>query len=35
MNNKQNFKISQVKENSLIVGVDIGSMNHYAKAFDW
>lgn len=35
MNSKQNFKISQVKENSLIIGVDIGSLNHYAKAFDW
>lgn len=35
MNSKQNFKISQVKENSLIIGVDIGSLTHYARAFDW
>lgn len=35
MNTIQNFKISQVKENTLIVGVDIGSSVHYARVFDW
>lgn len=35
MNTIQNFKISQVKENTLIVGVDIGSSIHYARVFDW
>lgn len=31
----QNSKISQVKESSLIVGIDIGSTTQYARAFDW
>jgi len=35
MNYTQNDKIFQVKESSLVVGVDIGSETHYARAFDW
>ena len=32
---KQNQKINQVKECTLVVGIDIGSPTHYARAFDW
>ena len=32
MNNTQNQKIVQVTDKTLIVGVDIGSENHYARA---
>ena len=32
MNNTQNQKIAQVTDKTLIVGVDIGSDNHYARA---
>ena len=32
MNNTQNQKIAQVTDKTLIVGVDIGSENHYARA---
>lgn len=35
MNCKQNQKINQVKESTLVVGIDIGSTTHYARAFDW
>ena len=35
MNYKQNQKINQVKESTLVVGIDIGSTTHYARAFDW
>lgn len=35
MNCKQNQRINQVEEFSLVVGIDIGSTNHYARAFDW
>lgn len=35
MNYKQNEKINQVKESTLIVGVDIGSTTQYVRAFDW
>lgn len=31
----QNRKIMQVTETTLVVGVDIGSQWHYARAFDW
>jgi transposase len=31
----QNFKISQVTENTLVIGVDIAKSKHYARAFDW
>ena len=35
MNCKQNKKINQVKESTLVVGIDIGSTTQYARAFDW
>ncbi len=35
MDYTQNEKIAQVTENTLIVGVDIGGENHYARAFNW
>lgn len=35
MNYTQNRKIAQVTETTLVVGVDIGSQWHYARAFDW
>lgn len=35
MNYTQNQKIEQITEKTLIVGVDIGSRIHYARAFDW
>ena len=31
----QNEKILQVGEENLIVGIDVGSSKHYARAFDW
>jgi transposase len=35
MNYTQNAKIAQVTEKTLIIGVDIGSERHYARAFNW
>ena len=35
MNFTQNTKINQVSENSIVIGVDIASDLHYARAFDW
>jgi transposase len=35
MNLTQNEKISQVKEDTIVIGVDIASEVHYARAFDW
>ena len=35
MNCKQNERINQVKVETLVVGIDIGSNTHYARAFDW
>lgn len=35
MNSTQNKKISQVKETTLIVGVDVGSEKHFFRAFNW
>lgn len=35
MNCKQNQKINQVKDTTLVVGIDIGSTTQYARAFDW
>ena len=34
MNYTQNEKIEQVTATTLVVGVDIGSQTHYARAFD-
>lgn len=35
MNFTQNDKINQVKESTIIVGIDIASEVHYARAFNW
>ena len=35
MNYTQNNKIMQVKETTLVVGVDVGSENNYARCFDF
>lgn len=34
MHCKQNQKIQQVKDCTLVVGIDIGSTIHYVRAFD-
>ena len=33
--NTQNAKIKSITEKTLIIGIDIGSETHYARAFDW
>ena len=33
--NTQNAKIASITEKSLIVGIDVGSETHFARAFDW
>lgn len=33
--NKQNAKIKAITEKTLIVGIDIASEAHYARAFNW
>lgn len=35
MNNKQNQKIMQITSETIVVGVDIGSEENYARAFDY
>ncbi|OPX83662.1 MAG: hypothetical protein A4E53_04497 [Pelotomaculum sp. PtaB.Bin104] len=35
MKRTQNEKISQIKIETLIVGIDIGKETHYARAFDY
>lgn len=35
MNFTQNKKLEQVKDTTLVIGIDIGSESHYARAFDW
>jgi transposase len=35
MNFKQNEKLNQLSERSIVIGVDIASEIHYARAFDW
>ncbi len=35
MNSTQNKKIAQVKETTMIVGIDVGSEKHYFRAFNW
>lgn len=35
MNYTQNAKIEQVTEKTLVLGIDIGSVEHYARAFDY
>ena len=34
MNNTQNEKIAQVTNDTLVIGIDIGSEKHWARAFD-
>ena len=34
MNYTQNERIEQVTDTTLVIGVDIGSRTHYARAFD-
>lgn len=33
--NTQNKKIKSITEKTLVVGIDVGSQVHYARAFDW
>ena len=35
MKSTQNKKIEQVKESTMIVGIDVGSEKHYFRAFNW
>jgi transposase len=35
MNLTQNDRLNQVTADTLVVGVDIGSQDHFARAFDW
>lgn len=35
MNFTQNEKLNQVTPETLVIGVDIGSETHYARAFNW
>jgi transposase len=35
MNCTQNEKLNQVTEQTIVIGVDIASETHYARAFDW
>lgn len=35
MNLTQNDRLNQVTSETLVVGVDIGSQDHFARAFDW
>lgn len=35
MNLTQNDRLNQVTADTLVVGVDIGSQEHFARAFDW
>ena len=34
MNSTQNRKIEQVTAKTLVIGIDVGSEKHYARAFD-
>lgn len=33
--NTQNAKIAAITEKTLVVGIDVGSESHFARAFDW
>lgn len=35
MKSTQNKKIQQVKETTMVVGIDVGSEKHYFRAFNW
>ena len=34
MNYTHNEKIEQISDTTLVIGIDIGSQTHYARAFD-
>ncbi len=33
--NTQNAKIKDITEKTLVIGIDVGSETHFARAFDW
>lgn len=33
--NTQDAKIASITEKTLVIGIDVGSETHYARAFDW
>ena len=33
--NTQNAKIASITEETLVLGIDVGSATHYVRAFDW
>lgn len=33
--NTQNAKIEAITEKTLVIGIDVGSITHFARAFDW
>ena len=33
--NTQNTKIAAITEKTLIIGIDVGSETHFARAFNW
>ena len=33
--NTQNAKIASITEETLVLGIDVGSETHYVRAFDW
>ncbi len=35
MKNTQNEKISQIKDSTLVIGIDVAKETHYARAFDF
>lgn len=35
MKSTQNKKIEQVKESTMVIGIDVGSEKHYFRAFNW
>ena len=35
MKYKQNFKIMQITDKTLVIGVDIAKKTHFARAYDW
>ncbi len=35
MDYTHNAKIAKVTEKTLVIGVDVGSETHYARAFNW
>ena len=35
MKSTQNKKIQQVKESTMVIGIDVGSEKHYFRAFNW